>query len=254
MRACSGPVWALGLALALAVLSADAAMAPAVAHPYEMGEVEEVMAPAPGFDRSQKFRLPQRPGGEWNLAAASAPQAQSQPAGNARIVAAPAAAEQVQAPGLSPKYQLPGRPRNGDFAATLSAMLADYQGHPMPMPPAQAVPYAAIEQAAASPTGSPGFSRDPRLILPPRPTEEWRPVPISNLTREEAVTTGFVTTSGTNFVLDGKIIQFAGNNGYFVILRCHPILVGFQICDSASCQPSCRRSLSSACECRAGAT
>jgi len=271
MRSPCRCVCALALALALAACGAQAAMR---AMPPGIADfAEAALAPAPSFNRGEKFRLPQRPE-TWTLAATSATVGPPKDNEDALIgairaelaaapVAAPAAAEQAAAPALGPKYQLPQRPGSGNFASTLSAvtairsflaaapadagqaaapglgakyelpqrptnedlsttlgaLLADYEGHPMDMPQQSASSFASAE--AATPAAGPGsFPRDPRLVLPPRPTEEWRPANLSS--REEQASTGFVSAVGTNFVLDGKIIEFAGTNGYFLILRCQP--------------------------------
>ena len=217
MGSACGLVWALCLALAIAGAAAQS--------PAELA-AGQAPAPAPGFDRGQKFLLPRRPEG-WTLAA-NAVAGEGLPGAQSAAAPAPVRAEQAPAPlaPFGPKYRLPGRPTDGDFAASLSTlgeMLADYQLHSVPTSKVETQPLSASVEEAASPSSSPGFSRDARYILPPRPTEEWRPA--TDFTREEQVApTGFVKTEGTNFVLDGKIVQFAGTNGYFVILRCAPIL------------------------------
>ena len=219
MRPAHSLVWALALALAAAGLGLGAEAA--VGSPSEQ-TVDQAPAPAPGFDRGQKFLLPRRPEG-WSLAA-SAVAGEGLPGAQSAAAPAPVRAEQAPAPlaPFGPKYRLPERPTDGDFAASLSTlgeMLADYQLHSMPTSKVETEPLSARVEEAASPSSSPGFSRDARYILPPRPTEEWRPA--TDFTREEQVApTGFVKTEGTNFVLDGKVVEFAGTNGYFVILRC----------------------------------
>ena len=213
MRSACGLVWALGLALAVACAAAQP--------PAELA-ADQAPAPAPGFDRGQKFLLPRRPEG-WTLAG-NAVAGKGLPGAQYAAAPAPVRAEQAPAPlaQFGPKYQLPGRPTDGDFAASLSTLgktLADYQLHSLPTSKVETQPLNARVEEAASPSSSPGFPRDARYILPPRPTEEWRPA--TDFTREEQVApTGFVKTAGTNFVLDGKVVQFAGTNGYFVILRC----------------------------------
>ena len=202
------------------------AVAGAAAQPLAELAADQAPAPAPGFDRGQKFLLPKRPEG-WTVAA-NAVAGEGLPGAQVAAAPAPVRAEQAPAPlaPFGPKYQLPGQPTDSDIAASLSTlgeMLADYQLHSMPTSKVETQPLSARVEEAASPSSSPGFSRDARYILPPRPTEEWRPA--TDFTREEqAAPTGFVKTEGPNFVLDGKVVQFAGTNGYFVILRCAPML------------------------------
>ena len=238
MRSPRGLVWALGLALAVAGLSLGAEAATRL--PAELAE-DPAPAPAPGFDRGQKFLLPKKPEG-WSVAA-NAVAGEGLPGAQHAAAPAPVRSEQASAPlvPVGPKYRLPGRPTDGNFAASLSTlgeMLADYQLHSLPTSKVETQLLSGIEEAP-SPSGSPGFPGDARYILPPRPTEEWRPA--TDLGREEqAAPTGFVKTLGANFVLDGKVVQFAGTNGYFVILRWAPIthleISNSVFCDHPFCQ------------------
>ena len=180
MRAAHALVWALALA-GQALAAADTAAS----------------APWPGFGRNQKYVLPARPsGGEW-AAPAMGPAAQT---ALARSYAALAAAE---APSTTPKFRLPPRPQNwgGNFSAVLAELQAGEQAQPLSAP-SRATTEAVRPQM--SPAPSPGSAQPPS---PARP-------------RAEADASGFVTTSGTNFVVKGKVKFFSGTNAYFLLNRC----------------------------------
>ena len=175
-------------------------------------------APWPGFNRNQKYVLPARPNAEDWAAPSLGPAAQS---ALTRSYAALAAAE---APSSTPKFQLPPRPRNwgGNFSAVLAELQAIEQAPPRSAPsPATAEAARPQRSPALGPGTAPG---------PARP-------------KAAAEASGFVTTSGTNFVVDGKIKFFSGTNAYFLLNRCarphHAcrVILKFEWCnaDHASC-------------------
>ena len=72
-------------------------------------------------------------------------------------------------------------------------------------------------------SGSAEFNRSDKYTLPSQPTDDsFAPLENRELAAkiESGGNFGFVGTSGTNFVLNGKITYFSGSNDYFLILRC----------------------------------
>ena len=76
-------------------------------------------------------------------------------------------------------------------------------------------------------SGSSDFNRSDKYLLPSPPVDNsFAPLQNEGFAAsvaakvEAAGNIGFVKTSGTNFVLNGKITYFSGSNDYFLILRC----------------------------------
>ena len=72
--------------------------------------------------------------------------------------------------------------------------------------------------------GLPTLRRQQRPALPQRalePKQPAAPAPAPAGAKTEAVG-GFVTTKGTNFVLNGEILKLSGSNDYFLIFRWAP--------------------------------
>ena len=178
-----GAEHALPWALALALLVVQAVAAADTA----------ASAPWPGVSRNQKYVLPARPSGEdWG-----APRSPAAQGALARSYAALAAAE---APSSSPKFRLPPRPPSwANFTEVLAELQAGGQAQPAPGRAS-----AEVVRHQLSPALSPGFAQ------PPGPARS----------RAEVDAAGFVTTSGLNFVVDGKIKLFSGTNAYFLLNRC----------------------------------
>ena len=181
MRAAHALVWALALALLTRQATAVADMA--------------ASAPWPGLSRDQAYVLPARPSGEER----SAPRSPAAQSALARSYAALAAAE---APSSRPKLKLPPRPRS--WGGNLSALLAELQAGGQPQyHPVQGHGNGEAVRPEASPALSPASAPPP---APPTP-------------RAKAGAASFVTTSGTNFVLNGKIKLFSGTNAHFLLNR-----------------------------------
>ena len=176
---------ALVRALALALLSGQAVA----------GAGTAASAPWPGLSRNQEYVLQARPGGDgW-----SAPPSPAAQSALARSGAALAAAE---APSSGPKFRLPPRPQNwgGNFSAMLAELQAGGQSRHHPM-------QGQGNGEAVGPEGSPALS--PGSAQPPAPATS----------RAAAGAAGFVTTSGTNFMVDGEIKFFSGTNAPFLLNR-----------------------------------
>ena len=66
------------------------------------------------------------------------------------------------------------------------------------------------------------YTRGEKYILPQQPADSsFAPIKNQALAAktESAGNVGFVTTNGTNFVLNGHIKYFSGSNDYFLIMR-----------------------------------
>ena len=76
-----------------------------------------------------------------------------------------------------------------------------------------------------------GFQRHEKYILPQQPADSsFAPVKDAALAAriEAGTNVGYVGTSGTNFVLNGKIRHFSGSNSFFLVMRCCPThILGF---------------------------
>ena len=180
-RAAHALVWALALALL-----ASQAMA-----------VEDMAAsaPWPGSSRNQEYVLPARPSREEK----GAPRL---PAAQSALAHSYAAVATAEAPNTTPKFRLPPRPRSwgGNFSVVLAELQAGGQPRHHPMQD-----YA--DGKAIGPEASPALS--PGSAQPPA----------SATVIATAGAAGFVTTSGTNFVVDGKIKFFSGTSAHNLLNR-----------------------------------